>query len=65
MAVLGLFVLPHRRSRAKAELREKISTLRTQLTQALESQFQKEIARSRNRIEETIASRHTLRTRRT
>ncbi|MCB9384053.1 MAG: dynamin family protein [Bryobacterales bacterium] len=55
MAVLGLFVLPHRRSKAKAELREKISTLRTQLTQALESQFQKEIARSRSRIEETIA----------
>jgi hypothetical protein len=55
MAVLGLFVLPHRRSKAKAELREKISALRKQLYDALESQFQKEIARSRGRIEETIA----------
>ncbi len=55
MAVLGLFVLPHRRSKAKAELREKISTLRTQLSEALEGQFQKEIARSRGRIEETLA----------
>ena len=55
MAVLGLFVLPHRRSKAKAELRDKISTLRRQLSEALDSQFQKEIARSRERIEETMA----------
>ena len=55
MAVLGLFVLPHRRNKAKAELREKISTLRKQLSEALETQFRKEIGRSRGRIDETIA----------
>lgn len=55
MAVVGLFVLPHRRSQAKKELREKITVLRQQLEEAVESQFRKEIARSRNRIEETIA----------
>jgi len=32
MAVLGLFVLPHRRRRAKAELKQKIATLRCLLT---------------------------------
>ena len=55
MAVVGLFVLPHRRSQAKKELREKISTLRRQLEEAVEGQFRKEIQRSRGRIEETIA----------
>lgn len=55
MAVVGLFVLPHRRNKAKKELREKITALREQLEVAVESQFRKEIARSRGRIEETIA----------
>ncbi|MBI1357775.1 MAG: dynamin [Acidobacteria bacterium] len=55
MAVVGLFVLPHKRGQAKKELREKISTLRRQLEEAVEGQFRKEIQRSRSRIEETIA----------
>ncbi len=55
MAVVGLFVLPHRRGQAKKELREKISNLRRQLEEAVAGQFQREISRSRGRIEETIA----------
>lgn len=55
MAVVGLFVLPHRRGQAKKELREKISALRQQLEEAVEGQFRKEISRSRSRIEDTIA----------
>ncbi len=55
LAVVGLFVLPHRRGQAKKELRQKITTLREQLEEAVEDQFRKEIARSRERIEETIA----------
>jgi len=55
MAVLGLFVLPHRRRRAKADLKEKISTLRTELMAALTGHFEKEAERGRHRLDETIA----------
>jgi len=55
MAVLGLFVLPHRRRRAKADLRRKISTLRSELMTGLTGHFEKEAERGRHRLEETIA----------
>ncbi len=55
MAVLGLFVLPHRRRRAKADLKRKISTLRTELMTGLTAHFEKEAERGRRRLEETIA----------
>ncbi len=55
MAVLGLFVLPHRRRRAKADLKEKISKLRTELMTALTGHFEKEAERGRHRLDETIA----------
>jgi hypothetical protein len=55
MAVLGLFVLPHRRRRAKADLKRKISTLRTELMTGLTGHFEKEAERGRRRLEETIA----------
>jgi len=55
MAVLGLFVLPHRRRRAKADLKRKISTLRTELMKGLTGHFEKEAERGRRRLEETIA----------
>jgi hypothetical protein len=55
MAALGLFVLPHRRRRAKAELKEKIATLRTDLMAALSLHFEKEADRGRHRLEDTIA----------
>jgi small GTP-binding protein len=55
MAVLGLFVLPHRRRRAKADLKQKISNLRTELMTALTGHFEKEAERGRHRLDETIA----------
>ena len=55
MAALGLFVLPHRRRKAKAELKVKIEALRSQLMTALTDHFEKEAQRGRHRLEETIA----------
>ena len=55
MAVLGLFVLPHRRRRAKADLKRKIATLRRELMTVLSAHFQREAERGRRRLEESIA----------
>ncbi|TNF72043.1 MAG: dynamin [Acidobacteria bacterium] len=55
MAALGLFVLPNRRRRAKAELKQKIEALRKELMAALTTHFEREAERSRHRLEETIA----------
>jgi len=55
MAALGLFVLPHRRRRAKAELKAKIATMRCELMAALTLHFEKEAERSRRRLDDTIA----------
>jgi len=55
VAVMGLFVIPARRSKAKAELTRKISELRTRLMDALTEQFQQESDRSVLRIREAIA----------
>jgi hypothetical protein len=55
MAVLGLFVIPARRARAKSELRARIEKLRARLMQALGGQFEREIERSGQRIREAIA----------
>jgi len=54
MAAVGLFVLPRKRQNAKAELRDKISTLRTRLRGALNEQLEKEVERSAGKIRETI-----------
>jgi GTP-binding protein EngB required for normal cell division len=55
MAALGLFVLPHRRRRAKAELKRKIAALRRELMAALSAHFDREAERGRRRLAETIA----------
>ncbi len=55
MAALGLFVLPHRRRRAKAELKQKIATLRRELMAALSAHFDREADRGQKRLAETIA----------
>lgn len=55
VAALGLFVIPARRRMAKNEMRQKISTMRTQLITILRSHFEKEIERSLHRIIEAIA----------
>ncbi len=55
LAVLGFFVLPTRKRRAKKELVEKIQTLRQQLMETLTSQFDHEIQRSTRRIQEAVS----------
>jgi GTP-binding protein EngB required for normal cell division len=55
LAALGLFILPHRRRRAKQDLKDKISTLRADLMNALSQQFRSEADGSQNRIREAIA----------
>lgn len=55
IAILGLFVIPARRRIAKAEMRDKVSALRTQLVSSLRGHFEKEIDRSLHRINEAIA----------
>jgi len=55
IAVVGLFILPARRRKAKAQLRDKIVTLRNQLMDGLTEQFDREVERSAQRIQESIA----------
>ncbi|HTQ79942.1 MAG TPA: hypothetical protein VMM92_08100, partial [Thermoanaerobaculia bacterium] len=45
----------HRRQQAKAELKEKIEALRAQLVTALSGQFERELARSLKRIDDSVA----------
>jgi len=52
---LGLFILPHRRRKAKAELKEKIAALRIEIITALKAQFETEAGRSRTKLANTIA----------
>ncbi|MDX1500807.1 MAG: dynamin family protein [Thermoanaerobaculia bacterium] len=55
LAVLGLFVLPARRRKAKQELSKKIATLRDSLMTSLTAQFDREVEGSAHRIREAIA----------
>ncbi|MCC6166906.1 MAG: dynamin family protein [Caldilineaceae bacterium] len=55
IAALGLYVLPYRRGKVKAELRERINVLRGQLEAALEKQFEQELNAGIRRIREAIA----------
>lgn len=55
VAALGLFVIPERRRRAKEELRRQIAALREQLMTALTAQFDRELNRNLEHMEEAIA----------
>jgi small GTP-binding protein len=55
VAALGLVVIPARRRYAKNEMDEKIAELRQQLSTSLTSQFQHEIERSLQNIQNAIA----------
>ena len=55
VAVLGLFVIPARRRQAKSEMRARIAELREQLIGSLRTQFEKEMARSVQEINDAIA----------
>jgi small GTP-binding protein len=55
VAVLGLFILPKRRSQAKEKFRAKIEDLRGRLSGILTDQFEHELSLSVQRIREAIA----------
>jgi len=55
IAALGFFILPARRRRAKEEMRAKVTALRAKLVGALRTEFEREMTRGRQRIEEAIA----------
>ncbi|MCC7129376.1 MAG: dynamin family protein [Anaerolineae bacterium] len=55
IAALGLVIIPARRKLAKNELSAKLRELRDRLIETLESQFQKEIDRSAQRIDNATA----------
>lgn len=52
---LGLLVLPARRRKAKQILAEKLTDLRSQLMNSLREQFDREMRRGTQRIEDTVA----------
>lgn len=54
-AAIGLLILPARRRRAKRELAEKLASLRQELMRSLTEQFERELRRSTQRVEDTIA----------
>jgi septal ring factor EnvC (AmiA/AmiB activator) len=55
VAALGLFVIPGKRRKAKAEMAEKIEELRNKLSKSLRGQFEREIERSIKDINDAIA----------
>jgi small GTP-binding protein len=55
IATLGLFIIPSRRREAKARLRERITDLRQRLVGGLTAQFERELERSLQRINEAVA----------
>ncbi|NJN54096.1 MAG: dynamin [Anaerolineae bacterium] len=54
-AALGLFILPSRRRKAKKELEVKLEELRQRLISNLTEQFDREMRRGAQRIEDTVA----------
>jgi small GTP-binding protein len=54
MAALGLFIIPTRRRNAKKEMRQKVKSMRDQLTTSLTEHFSHEISRSLQEIKDTI-----------
>jgi small GTP-binding protein len=55
LAVLGLFVLPHRRRRAKAAFSATMAALRARLMEALRAHFATEVEERRQRLAATVA----------
>lgn len=54
LAAVGLYVLPNRRRKARDELRAKVADLQQRLHQALSAQFEQEMSRSKQAIQEAI-----------
>jgi small GTP-binding protein len=54
LAIVGFFILPARRRKAKNELTDKILALRRRLMDILTTEFDREVERSVHRIEEAV-----------
>ncbi len=54
-AALGLLILPARKRKTKAEFSAKLADLRKRLVSNLEQQFEREMRRSTQRVEDTVA----------
>lgn len=54
LAAIGLYVLPNRRRKARDELRAKVADLQTRLHEALSAQFEQEMSRSKQAMQEAI-----------
>jgi hypothetical protein len=52
IAALGLFIIPARRRQGQTKMLKKISDLRTGLTQSMKTEFEREIKRSLQHIQE-------------
>jgi small GTP-binding protein len=55
IAILGMFIIPSKRAHAKAQLRERIERMRTELMTGLRSQFQREVERSARAVMEAVS----------
>lgn len=55
LAAVGLFVLPSKRRQAKADLKDKIADMRQQIMSGMTTQFERELERGIQRIQEAIA----------
>jgi hypothetical protein len=55
VAVLGLFIIPARRSQAKAQMTERITEMRRALSNSLRTEFEREMERGMQNIHEAIA----------
>jgi len=55
LAALGLFIIPAKRRKAKADLRAKIKDMKGRLLATMTTQFEREMERSLRRLEEAIA----------
>ncbi len=55
VVALGLLILPNRRRKAKQQLAEKLADLRTRLVNGLSEQFNREMRRGAQRVEDTVS----------
>ncbi len=55
IAIVGLFIIPYKRSQSKTRFKDKIETVRQRLMGSLETQFNNEASNSVTRMKEAIA----------
>jgi hypothetical protein len=55
LSVVGLFILPARRRKARSELAARVKSLRTKLVAALTATFEGERDRARQKVQDAIA----------